>query len=455
MREIVHNPADAILLGAALAFFIQFMASRENRLKAGRFILFALLNIASMLFATLIPVILLEVSVWFFAAILLSHLFYRIAIFQTALYVSAFVLMDIIGQFILHALSLNDGQATAGGAFQLSSLMGNIEVVLLSALFLFAWNFLSSDLKHSQHPLLTKIRARLENASPTNVGIVFIFLMITISMLGIMRIYNGILQDNFEKVKNTFYILFLLLPVLYLSGFFLYKLAIRNQIIVDKQKKEYEQLLLYTGIIEKLTKDMRSFRHDFNNILLTLRGFIEQDDQQKLRDYYFSEILGNQSVLSNEHSVFLDIEYIRCIPLKGLLTTVFQRALNQNLNVSLLIDGYLDDTGIKDIDLCRMMGVFLDNAVEAAADSKDRILSVSILQGEQRNISIIIANSFARKPDIDRLFQGSYSTKGADRGTGLPSLQDIMGNYEHVTLNTVIENGLFFQELNIANDCRQ
>lgn len=448
MKEHIPYLINAVMLGFAWAMVVQYMVSRQQRLKLGRFLVFIFFAILTYLISYLMPFEILGLIVWFLMSSLLIIIDYRVSFIQSILYGFTFILLDIVGQIIPTFYKHTRLMLVEDKHPYMLNVFDNLVVMLMCLIFILLWHFLT---RNPLKTLYKKIYTLLENFSPGHVVITFIFLMIIISMTGLIRIYKVVLQFSNGKIQFAFFIILILLPVINLLGFLLYKLAIRNKIKLDEQKKEYDQLLLYTGIIEKLTRDMRAFRHDFNNILLTLRGFIEQNDVEGLKAYYFSEILKNQSVTQNVNNVFLKFEYIKSIPLKGLLTSGVQRALNLNLKVSILLDDYLGDTGMEIFDLCRIMGIFLDNAIEAASNSEEKVISVSILQDQGMITSLIIANSFSEKPDMSQLYREGYSTKGADRGVGLSTLKAILNNYPHVTLNTVIENQFFIQEINFTH----
>jgi two-component system sensor histidine kinase AgrC len=448
MKGLMPEIISAAMLGAAWVLIVQFMVSRESRLKTVKFLAFAFVVMFMYFLSLRIPFEILGLVAWLLVSTLLTLLFYKTNLVQAVLYAFTFLVMDLLSQFLPFILRNTVIAELNNINGWIETFVENIIAIILSIIFLLAWNFFS---RIQLRKLYRHLSNWLENLSPSHVVIGFIFLMIFIAMAGLLRIYRGVIQYSDGRVQFSFFVILLFLPIINILGFLLYRVAIRNKLKLDEQKKEYERLLTYTGIIETLTRDMRAFRHDLNNVLLSLRGFIDNNDMEGLKRYYFGEILKNQSSATDESSVFLNLEYFKCIPLKGLLTTAIQRALKQGVKVSVLIDDYFGDTGIQAIDLCRMVGIFLDNAIEAAVESKDKVISISVLHDERgRVMSLIIANSFLERPDMSQLNREGYSTKGVNRGMGLSTLQKILKGYHHATLNTVIENQFFIQELNFS-----
>ncbi|MCL2043122.1 MAG: GHKL domain-containing protein [Treponema sp.] len=442
MRNILYNAAEALIFITAISYTIQLIVTSQTRLKAGKFLIYLLVNMAGYFFLGWVSILVIRVVIWAIIVTLLVILFYRMTIVHNIIYISAILILNVACMLILELYKWF--YLGPDGIWEWFAIWAYALVVtVLCVVFLLGWNFFSRRTLRKHYRTLRK---KLANTPYPFYFKVALLLMVGISAFGAVWISGGILdRDRFAS-----YIPFLIFPILNIIGYLLYKTAIINRIKLDDQKEKYEQILVYTGIVEKLTRDIRFFRHDVNNILLTLKTYIENNDMEGLREYYFREVLGNQPDGFDVNSIFLNIEYIKCIPLKGLLVTAFQRAIQSNIKVSLFIDDYFDETGIQVIDLCRVISIFLDNAIEAAEISKEKVLSFSVIKNENQDISIIIANSFLVKPQINLLFQEGYTTKGTGRGIGLTIIQNILKNYEFVTLNTVIDEEFLIQELNIS-----
>ena len=60
---------------------------------------------------------------------------------------------------------------------------------------------------------------------------------------------------------------------------------------MEQQAKEYEQLIEYMQIIESLYQDIRNQKHDFLNVLFSLKGYIDSGRLEELKSYYYNSIL--------------------------------------------------------------------------------------------------------------------------------------------------------------------
>lgn len=81
-------------------------------------------------------------------------------------------------------------------------------------------------------------------------------------------------------------------------------------------------------------------------------------------------------------------------------------------------------------ELCRAVGILLDNAAE-------------------EGVSILIRNPVRGEVPISRIWEDEFSTKGKNRGTGLTSFRKIVESHENIASFTYQENGFFVQEMKI------
>lgn len=105
------------------------------------------------------------------------------------------------------------------------------------------------------------------------------------------------------------------------------------------------------------------------------------------------------------------------------------------------------------INLSRIIGILLDNAIEASEKIEDDpLIRIAFIKNEDDSVMFIIMNKC--KPDMPRvhtLFQENYSTKGKNRGLGLSNLKEITDATSNVLLDTTIDNNYFIQKVEILN----
>ncbi|WP_281532488.1 sensor histidine kinase [Anaerocolumna aminovalerica] len=217
----------------------------------------------------------------------------------------------------------------------------------------------------------------------------------------------------------------------------------------ERKEKESEDLRLYTEVIENMVLECRKFRHDSKNIMAALMGYIDSEDYIGLKEFYKNEILQESYRLDN-----LDISYMNYIKnpaLKGLVITKILEAQKQGVQFKINVLQDVENMYMKSVDLCRITGILLDNAIEAALLSEEKIVNFGIIE-DSEEIYLIVSNSFAEKPVISQIYTEGYSTKGKNRGMGLNIFKSIINNNINVLSNTLIEDDLFMQEIIIEKE---
>jgi len=99
-----------------------------------------------------------------------------------------------------------------------------------------------------------------------------------------------------------------------------------------------------------------------------------------------------------------------------------------------------------------MLGILLDNALEASAESDSKYVEFLVKEDQPSNSIIIeISNSFTGNPDIQKIYEKGFSTKEDHKGIGLWELKRVIAkNDQNVKLTTNISGDLFNQKLVIT-----
>ena len=102
-------------------------------------------------------------------------------------------------------------------------------------------------------------------------------------------------------------------------------------------------------------------------------------------------------------------------------------------------------------DFSRMLGILLDNALEAAKDSNEKQVNILFRDSQRNNTQIItIENSYTNK-DVDTflIFEKGKTSKENHTGMGLWEVKQILKRNNNVNLITTKDNRYFKQSLEI------
>lgn len=287
-------------------------------------------------------------------------------------------------------------------------------------------------------PLKTVVNYKLSN----NVKIV------TVSALTLITIaiffYNLIGNFRHDNDIYTYLLVIITLIVILVT-------LLRQKIDNENMFKKYDDLLTIMKNYESDIEEQRTINHESKNELLTIRSKLSEENDKELCSYIDSIIGDKKSVKSAKFSKF---KYLPSNGLKGFFYYKFieaeKKGIKVSLNISKLVENsYLGDMKTKDFkDLTRIIGVYLDNAIEAASTSKDKKLGIEIYE-VKGIIQIIISNTYDNAIEKDKVGNERYSTKGKNRGHGLLLVKRILNENNRITSETKITDSLYIQTIKI------
>ncbi len=283
---------------------------------------------------------------------------------------------------------------------------------------------------------------------PKKLFVTFLFSIILIAFtIYETTIYNYVVSWDSSMILFNTITLFL---------FFIFVIAIMyysyNSLVNKYRAKEYLQLRDYTNMIENMYSDLRSFRHDYLNILSTLETYIEKEDISGLKSFYYNELLPESNIIISKDISLSLLSHIKIGPLKALLSSKFSTAHSQGISVSIELLDDIEHISMSTIDLCRIIGILLDNAIEASILCDNKFIHFAMIKTDNAIILNLSNSCLSSTPPIHKLYEKNFSTKGENRGIGLKNIKKIINKrYNNVLFSTSINNCVFKQELIINN----
>ncbi|PNZ68759.1 ATP-binding protein [Staphylococcus auricularis] len=259
---------------------------------------------------------------------------------------------------------------------------------------------------------------------------------------------SEIAYSRFAEVTIITVVLFAFVAIAIISFSFI----LLRQIQYKNNMEEIESYYKYTLQIENINHEMRKFRHDYVNILTTLSEFIRDDDMPGLREYFNKEIMPIQDSLQTKSIKINGIDNLKVREIKGLVTTKILQAQEKNIRISIEVPEHIDHIDMNTISLSRIIGIIIDNAIEASEKVEDDPNIIIAFIKAEASIYFVVMNKCAPDtPQVHHLFKERYSTKGENRGLGLATLKEITDTTSNVLLDTVIDNVYFVQKVEILD----
>lgn len=271
------------------------------------------------------------------------------------------------------------------------------------------------------------------------IAINFVFGFITIFLQGILSSkYIDILPIEF-----TFFNFIFLLAYFCLS---FYSLAKIMKLV--KTTKKLESAEEYNKTLHILHDSVRVFKHDFDNIVTTIGGYIKTNDMDGLKSYY-SQLEEDCTKVNNLY--VLDPDIINNPGVYNLITAKYNEALEKGIKVNLTVLLDLNDLHMKIYEFARILGILLDNAIDAASECDEKILNI-IFRNEPKNSRniILIENTYKDKDvDIEQIFNKGVSGKENHTGLGLWEIRQILKKNNNINIYTNKDEKYFSQQLEI------
>lgn len=242
----------------------------------------------------------------------------------------------------------------------------------------------------------------------------------------------------------------ILVSVLVLSSvvlfYILYQILLQNQQLV-LQQQEQEITQEYMAQMEDLYQEMCNFRHDYKNILSTMGYYIEHKELEHLEEYFHQKILPTASSLPGQDFILGRLTQVQVAPIKSLLCSKLCACQNKQIPFTLSIPEPVTYFPMDILSLSQILGILLDNAMEAALQTEKPYLEINLLPQEE-NIYIEIKNrTLPLTVPISELSHRGFSTKKGHTGLGLHTVQKLLATLDHVHFSLEVQDDIFSAKL--------
>ena len=257
---------------------------------------------------------------------------------------------------------------------------------------------------------------------------------------------QGIQSTTVRHLILVFYLLFFMGVIKKLDTYLKDKLHER---LDQEQTLRYRDMERYSRHIEELYKEVRSFRHDYTNLLTSLRLGIEEEDMEQIKEVYDSVLKDSSQKLQDNKYDLGRLVNIRDKALKSLLAGKFLKAREKDIVLNVEVPEEIQVEGMNLLDFLTIVSILCDNAIEASAEATQPHVSIAFLKNGAQE-TFIIENSIKEEViDLSEIFSFGASSKGEERGVGLYTVIKIVESHPNTSLNTTCQNQVFRQVLTV------
>ena len=236
---------------------------------------------------------------------------------------------------------------------------------------------------------------------------------------------------------------------------FFYSFIVFSLVIESSLKSNYmtdnKILLSNLNEYEKMLDYQRVNNHENKNQLLVIKSMVEKEDKKAIE--YINEIIKEKRE-DNE----LMYTKAKRIPSGGLQGLVYQKMLVMQENyINVILDvssnvrkiDFSNLSSKMNYDICRIMGIILDNAIEETIKfhRKEREIVISMYIDEL--FLIEVSNRIKDNIDLEKIYDKGYTNKEKGHGYGLSLLKKIVDKNTNVINELKITNDIFTQIIKI------
>ena len=291
-----------------------------------------------------------------------------------------------------------------------------------------------------------KFHIVLDNMSKKNK-----ILFIANAILGIITIATQFYLMAFYN--DTMTIGITIISILSLLSYFIISIySLLSTAKLETTSQDLEEAQLYNKTLTLLHDSMRGFKHDFHNIVQGIGGYIETENMEGLKNYY-SQLLKDCNRVNNLTA--LNPTLINNPAIYNIMASKYHKA--DSIDVQIILGIFIDlneiEKHMKIYEFTRILGILMDNAIEAASECEEKIIQVNFRKEENRNrILMVIENTYSNKDiDTERIFEKDFSTKSkkTNSGLGLWEVREILKKNNNLNLFTTKNEEFFIQQFEI------
>ncbi len=267
------------------------------------------------------------------------------------------------------------------------------------------------------------------------------------NILAILLIASQLYILTFYSSNMPFFIT--LLSIIGLITYF--SINLYNILTVSKLERtsmNLEEAKLYNKTLEILQDNTKAFRHDFSNILQGMVGYMDNNDMEGLKQYYSQFV---EDIQHSNNLTTLSPKVVNNPAIYNVLASKYHKA--DSLGIKIHLEAFLDmnELHIKIYEFARVLGILMDNAIEAASECENKIINVVFRNDTRKHMQLLIIENTYQNKDVntDKIFEKGYSTKKGNTGLGLWEIRQILKKNNNLNLFTSKNDEFFSQQFEI------
>lgn len=220
---------------------------------------------------------------------------------------------------------------------------------------------------------------------------------------------------------------------------------------LEKKKQALKLSEQHNKTLSTLLDSIRTFKHDYSNVVHSIGGYISFEDMEGLKKYYAGLTRETKKTTQLES---ISPQKITEPSVYTLFSTKHEDAYAKDILFCVETMYDYRKLAMPIFDFCKILGIFLDNAIEAAEESTEKEIHISFRRIADEKLQVFtIENTYKDKNvDTEKIFEKDFSTKNRNSGIGLWEVKNIVDRNINVNLITSKDDKFFTQRLFISEE---
>lgn len=367
--------------------------------------------------------------------IMILYCYFKESFSKIIITVLQFYILFAIGELIFVSVFLKTG--IIDQTFAIENILGIIVtniIIMIISLILFKFSKIKDIIKN--------ITKWYSEKRLLNVIVLSAVAIATMAIISYQNFGNDITK-SFILTTNTF----LICVIIFIWGY------LRQKAYNSRLLLQYDKLLEYVKTYEQLLNDKMKASHEYKNQLILVREMISASNKKAIN--YINELLDIQEN-KGEYQYLTKLANIPQGELKGFIYYKILQMKDKGIMVLVDVAPELDKSDAWNIcdkylkDISRIIGVYIDNAMEAAINSSKKYFILEI-GGQKDNVNFTFSNTYSGTINIEKIDSEGFSTKGKGKGYGLSLVKDIISKNRYLEQQREI-NGIYYVQKLIVNN---
>ncbi|MBB1124249.1 GHKL domain-containing protein [Limosilactobacillus sp. Lr3000] len=216
---------------------------------------------------------------------------------------------------------------------------------------------------------------------------------------------------------------------------------IRSNAKAQRQQQlinSYQNQIATAQKVNAQYEDLRRERHDMKNMLLSVQGYIRDHNDEKANQL-LSTFLQTNIDSKNYEEIDNSLSRLNISGLRNLIKEKAYRIVEQEIPLAIEVNAKIDSLPGSEVKTARIIGILLDNAIEATSNQKKPYIQVALLRHDEENYELVVANSLEKTLDLNKAMKFEHSEKENHQGIGLSNITQLVDNDDRYSFSAEVK----------------